>query len=151
MVMFHEQFRECFYRVEQRILGQVYLQGLLSKILRKNVEAIALEYLGDTRVRALQKFITNYRWYDTVMLSKANGMLSDLVATEEGMITLDGSDIAKKGKESVGVARQYCGNTGKFPARWVGFDASFGSDGEFRDAVDSLQMNYLGDHCCPNV
>ena len=215
LVMFHDEYRECFYRVEQSILGQVYLQGLLSKILRKNVEAIAIEYLGGMRVRALQKFITNYRWYDTVMLGKANVMLSDLIATEDGMITLDESDIPKKGKESVGVARQYCGNTGKrdncqagvfvgytsskgyglvdralympeiwfseeyeerwkncqvpedltfktkneigmelikkiidtgiFPARWVGFDASFGSDGEFRDTVDVLQMNYLGD------
>ena len=35
--------------------------------------------------------------------------------------------------------------TGLFPAEWVGFDASFGSDSKFRDAVDSLELKYLGD------
>ncbi len=33
-------------------------------------------------------------------------MLAGLIADENGMITLDGSDIPEKGKESVGVARQ---------------------------------------------
>ncbi|NVM26762.1 MAG: IS701 family transposase [Desulfobacterales bacterium] len=215
LVEFHDEFRDAFCRVEQSILGQYYLQGLLGEIRRKNVEAIALQYLGASRVRALQKFMTNYRWDDAVMLVKANTMLSYLIAEENGMITLDGSDIPKKGNESVGVSRQYCGNTGKtdncqagvfvgytstkgyglidrelympeqwfsekyqerrekcqvpeglrfktknqiglelirkaldeglFPAGWVGFDAGFGSDSKFRDAVDSLQVKYLGD------
>ncbi len=30
-------------------------------------------------------------------------------------------------------------DTGLFPVGWVGFDAGFGSDSKFRDAVDSLQ------------
>jgi len=113
LVGFHNEFRDAFCRVEQRILGQYYLQGLLGEISRKNIEAIALKYLGTSRVRSLQKFVTNYRWDDTVMLARAQAMLSELIAEENGMITLDGSDIPKKGNESVGVARQYCGNTGK--------------------------------------
>jgi len=215
LVEFHDDFRDAFCRVEQRILGQYYLQGLLGNVQRKNVEAIALQYLGTPRVRALQKFMTNYRWNEAVLLAKAQVILSGLIAEENGMITLDGSDIPKKGKESVGVSRQYCGNTGKrdncqagvfvgytsdkgyglidralympkkwftdeyaerrekcqvpeslifktknqiglelirkaldtelFPVGWVGFDAGFGSDSNFRDAVDSLQVNYLGD------
>jgi len=215
LVAFHEEFHDAFCREEQRILGQCYLQGLLGEMRRKNIEAIALKYLGDSRVRSLQKFITNYRWDETVMMARAKAMLSELIAEENAMITLDGSDIPKKGKESVGVARQYCGNTGKtdncqagvfvgytsskgyglierelympeqwfgeeyaerrgkcqvpedlvfktknqiglelirkalgtglFPAEWVGFDAGFGCDSKFRDAVDSLQLNYLGD------
>ena len=108
--------------MEQSILGQYYLQGLLGNIQRKNVEAIALQYLGTSRVRALQKFMTNYRWDDTVMLAKAQAMLSGLIAEENGMITLDGSDIPKKGNESVGVARQYLREYGKdrqLPGRGV--------------------------------
>ena len=215
LVAFHDEFRDAFCRVEQSILGQYYLQGLVGEIRRKNVEAIALQYLGTSRVRSLQKFMTNYRWDDAVMLGKAQAMLSGLIAEENGMLTIDGSDIPKKGNESVGVARQYCGNTGKtdncqagvfigytstkgyglidralympeqwfgeeyaerrkkcqvpddlgfktknqialqliikaldsglFTAGWIGFDAGFGSDSKFRDTVDSLQMNYIGD------
>ena len=103
LVEFHDEFRDAFCRVEQSILGQYYLQGLLGNVQRKNVEAIALQYLGASRVRALQKFMTNYRWDDTVMLAKAQAMLAGIIAEENGMITLDGSDIPKKGKESVGV------------------------------------------------
>ena len=216
LVAFHDEFHDAFCRVEQSILGQCYLQGLLGEMLRrKTIEAIALKYLGASRVRSLQKFITNYRWYDGVILNKANVMLSELIAEKNAMITFDGSDIAKKGDNSVGVARQYCGNTGKtdncqagvfvgytsskgyglierelympeqwfsedyaerrlkcqvpedlvfktknqigleliskvlasglFPAEWVGFDAGFGCDSKFRDAVDSLELKYLGD------
>ncbi|MHA1962704.1 MAG: IS701 family transposase [Candidatus Thorarchaeota archaeon] len=215
LVAFHDEFRDAFCRVEQSILGQYYLQGLLGEIRRKNVEAMALKYLEASRVRSLQKFMTNYRWDDTVLLAKAQAMLSELIAEEKGMISLDGSDIPKKGNESVGVAIQYCGNTGKtdkcqagvfvgytstkgyglierelymperwfsedyaerrakcqvpedlvfktknqiglelirkildtklFPAEWVGFDASFGCDSKFRDAVESLELKYLGD------
>ncbi len=36
-------------------------------------------------------------------------------------------------------------DTGLFPVGWVGFDAGFSNDSKFRDAVDSLQVNYLGD------
>ena len=36
-------------------------------------------------------------------------------------------------------------DTELFPVGWVGFDAGFGSDSKFRDAVDSLRVNYLGD------
>lgn len=215
LVVFHNEFDEAFSRVEQGVLGQCYLQGLLGEVRRKNVEAMAIQYLGSSRVRALQSFMTSYRWDDLGMLRKAQGMLAELIAEENGMITLDESDMPKKGKESVGVARQYCGNTGKrdncqagvflgytstkgyglldralympeawftaeyeerrkkcrvpedlefqtknqigiglignaleaqlFPSGWVGFDASFGSDSKFRDAVDSLGTKYLGD------
>ena len=215
LVAFHEEFHDAFCREEQRILGQYYLQGLLGDVRRKNIEAIALKYLGASRVRSLQKFITNYRWDDTVIMAKAQAILSELIGEENGMITLDGSDIPKKGNKSVGVARQYCGNTGKrdncqagvfvgytsskgyglierelyipeqwfseeyaercrkcqvpadlmfktknqigleligkvldtnlFPAEWVGFDAGFGCDSNFRDAVDSMELMYLGD------
>jgi len=215
LVLFHSEFDEAFIRVEQSILGQYYLQGLLGDIERKNVEAIAVQYLDVSRVRSLQSFMTSYRWDDLVMLRKAQVMAAELIAEKDGMITLDESDMPKKGKESVGVGRQYCGNTGKtdncqagvflgytsskgyglldralympkawftdeykdrrakcqvpedlefrtknqiglelikkaleegvFSAGWVGFDASFGADSTFRDAVDSLEIKYLGD------
>ena len=64
-------------------------------------------------VRSLQKFMTNYRWDEDLMLRKIENMLAELISTGDGMITLDSSEIIKKGNESVGVARQYCGCLGK--------------------------------------
>lgn len=115
LVSFHNNFNSCFYRIEQHVLGQCYLKGLLSDIERKNIESIALRYFdaNSNEVRSLQKFMTNYRWDEDLMLRKCQTMLADLIASGDGMITIDSSEIPKKGKESVGVARQYCGNIGK--------------------------------------
>ena len=115
LVSFHNEFNDCFYRIEQHVLGWTYLKGLLSNIERKNVEAIALRYLGadPNEVRSLQKLMTDYRWYDNVMLRKIQARAADLLFEKEGMITVDSSEFPKKGNESVGVARQYCGTLGK--------------------------------------
>jgi len=44
---------------------------------------------------------------------KNETLLSPLIADSQGMINVDSSEFIKKGKESVGVARQYCGAIGK--------------------------------------
>jgi hypothetical protein len=51
LVEFHQLFRDCFLRPQQRLLGLGYLRGLLSDIQRKNIEAIALAFGGETKVR----------------------------------------------------------------------------------------------------
>lgn len=113
LISFHRDFKDSFYRTEQRILGICYLTGLLSNIERKNVEAIALKYLGPERVRSLQMFMTSFRWDEDLLLRRHQELLSELIASDDAMITVDSSECPKKGKESVGVAHQYCGNLGK--------------------------------------
>ncbi|MCJ7752650.1 MAG: IS701 family transposase [Armatimonadetes bacterium] len=113
LVEFHDLFRDCFRRPEPRLLGQTYLTGLLSDIGRKNVEKIALTFSGPTSVRCLQNFLSRYPWSDELMLERYQGLFAQTVGEEDGMYTIDASEMEKKGKESVGVARQYCGHAGK--------------------------------------
>ncbi len=180
----------------------------------KSAEPIALTFLDENGVRPLQQFLKSHRWDDGAMLGMHHVLLADAISSPEGMLTVDSSEFAKKGKESVGVARQYCGALGKvdncqsgifvgyssekgygllasrlylperwftkeyedrrtfnlvpeacvfqtkpeiaaelidaldktklFPAKWIGCDATFGSDGHFLEALPKDKYYFAG-------
>jgi SRSO17 transposase len=64
-------------------------------------------------VRCQQNFLSRYLWDDTLMLERHQSLLGEAIGQQDGMLTVDSSEIAKKGKESVGVSRQHCGSLGK--------------------------------------
>lgn len=113
LVGFHEQFSHYYGRREHHRLGLAYLRGLLSNLGRKTAEGIALLLMEPGSVRDQQRFITNYIWDHEGMLQQYQRSLSELICFSDGMINVDSSEFVKKGSESVGVARQYCGNIGK--------------------------------------
>lgn len=214
LVQFHGQFQKCFGRKEQRRLGLAYISGLLSNKEAKSIGPIALEFLDEKSVRPLQQFMKSHRWDHEAMQRSHQALLADSISSPDGMITVDSSEFAKKGKESVGVARQYCGALGKvdncqsgvfvgysskkgygllsgrlympeswfskeqeerrkfnlvpeeivfqtkpeiagdiidkidktnlFPAKWIGCDATFGSDWEFLEALPEGKYYFAG-------
>jgi SRSO17 transposase len=113
LVQFHAQFQACFGRVEHRRLGLAYLAGLLSNTAAKSVEPIALAFLDVHAVRPLQRFLKSYGWDDAAMAVTHQALLAQTLAEPDGMLTVDSCEFPKKGTESVGVARQYCGAVGK--------------------------------------
>jgi SRSO17 transposase len=113
LVKFHEEFHHCYGRIEHHRLGLAYLSGLMSNKGAKSVEPIALDFLGKGGVRPLQRFMKNCRWDHEEMELKNQITLSETISDPDGMITTDSCENVKKGKESVGVARQYCGCMGK--------------------------------------
>ena len=113
LIRFHQQFHECYRRLEHHRLGLAYFSGLLSNLEAKSVEPIALAFLDDQTVRPLQQFLKVGRWNHEEMETKHQILLGDSLSSPKGMITADSSEFPKKGKESVGVARQYCGARGK--------------------------------------
>jgi len=110
---FHAQFQACFGRIEHRRLGLAYLAGLLSTTDAKSVEPIALAFLDADAVRPLQRFLKSYRWDPAAMEATHQALLAETIAAPDGMLTVDSCEFPKKGTESVGVARQYCGARGK--------------------------------------
>ena len=89
------------------------VQGLLSDLKRKSIEPIALAFEGADSVRILTKFMSDTKWNEDDMKKAYQKELADMLSADGGMITGDDTCFPKKGRNSVGVARQYCGNTGK--------------------------------------
>jgi len=110
---FHSLFEKGFNRIEQKDLSLCYLQGLLSKLDRKSIEPIAIELRGTNAVRNLQRFLSEYKWDEEFIAQRHKEEVSKLLAQPDGVFSIDSSEFLKKGKESVGVSRQYCGRYGK--------------------------------------
>ena len=119
LATYHARFAPLFARREQRAWAAVYLRGLLmADVPRKNVEAMALRLLGAgaqaaRHVRALQQFIGEGAWEDTVILAEHHRFVAETLGEPDGVLILDGSDVPKRGVHSAGVAAQWCGATGK--------------------------------------
>src|SRR2546426_177143 len=52
---------------------------------------------------------------------------ADTILRDDGVLTLDGSDLLKKGKESIGVKGQYRGAVGRHAHRQAGVFLSYAS------------------------
>jgi SRSO17 transposase len=128
LVEFHQQFHAHFGRIEHQRLGLAYISGLMSNCQAKSVEPIALEFLNKSSVRSLQMFMKNYRWDHHGIQRAHQSMLAQMIGRSDGMITVDSCEFPKKGKESVGVARQYCGPLGKVENCQSGVFVGYSSD-----------------------
>lgn len=110
---FHQQFSHCFKREEQRLISLAYLKGLASDLEAKSAEPIALRYLDEKGVRNTQHFLTAGKWDVENLQLEHQLKLAEKISAEDGMFTIDSSENPKKGNDSAGVARQYCGRVGK--------------------------------------
>jgi len=123
---FHEQFRDCFMRSEPREHFWLYMAGQFSPLERKSIEPIALQ-VEDGNVRAMQRFVSDVVWDEKLMLREYHALVDEDMGDPEGVLMFDESGFAKKGDDSVGVARQYCGRTGKVDNCQVGVFAAYAS------------------------
>lgn len=124
--VFHEQFRDGFLRSEPREHFFNYLVGQFSALERKSIEPMALEVEGGN-VRGMQRFISHDVWKEDAMRQTYHGLVADEMGDPDGVLMFDESGFVKKGKESVGVARQYCGSLGKVENCQVGVFAAYAS------------------------
>jgi len=124
---FHEQFADCFKRSESREHFLKYMVGQFSALERKSIEPIALA-VKDGNVRALQRFVSDAPWDDERMISKYRSLVNDDLGSTDGALVFDESGFVKKGQDSIGVARQYCGTIGKVDNCQVGVYAAYVSE-----------------------
>jgi SRSO17 transposase len=123
---FHTRFRDCFRRSEPREHFFRYMVGQFSTLERKSVEPIAVQTEA-TSIRAMQRTLSEVPWNDARMRHTYHQLVADDMGEPDGIIIVDESGFPKKGKASVGVARQYCGTLGKVDNCQVGVFAAYAS------------------------
>src|SRR5262249_53314118 len=115
---FLHPFVDALRSPEQRTNAQHYVQGLLSDLGSKDVESIA--YLHDRERQGLQKFIGQADWDHQALLTELARQVGAKLGEADGVLVFDPSAFSKKGTESVGVQRQWCGRLGKIDNCQVG-------------------------------
>jgi SRSO17 transposase len=124
----HGHFAICFGRRECQEHALKYLRGLLLAEGRKSVEPMALVFGGPpesevqikrNNVLAWQRFLTVSPWEAQAVQREIQAVFNEefVPTAREWAIgtvgVIDGSSFVKRGSQSVGVQRQWCGRLGK--------------------------------------
>jgi SRSO17 transposase len=116
---------ECYLDHLCEVLGHVdriaglkdYCRGLMLPIARKSVEPLAacsdpLHIVA--KHQSLHHFVAKSPWSDTAVMGRVRDWAMPTLGLDDGCYwIIDDTGFPKKGKHSVGVARQYCGQLGK--------------------------------------
>jgi SRSO17 transposase len=120
---FLQPYVEVLLSPEQQTNARHYVQGLLSDLESKDAESIA--YLHDRERQGLQKFIGQAPWDHRPLVGVLTRQVDAELGEPDAVLVLDPSAFPKKGTESVGVQRQWCGRLGKTDNCQVGVYLGF--------------------------
>ena len=115
LAAYHALYAPLLQRRELQAQSLWYLAGLLSAERRKSVARMVLHQRGadSNAVRTAQLFVSQRRWPDGPLLQRHWEEVAQSLGHAEGVLIVDGRDFRQQGRESVGVARQYCGELGQ--------------------------------------
>jgi SRSO17 transposase len=134
LAAFLRLFNGCFGRREGRDLLWVYVKGQLSDLKRKTAEAIALN--ARKAPRTLQRFLESIKWDEEELRDRCQEIVAKDHAHPDAIGVVDESGVAKSGKQTVGVGRQWLGSKGKVDNGVVGVHLSYAAPG-FQCLLDS--------------
>ncbi len=124
---FHSEFKDCFARSEPRDNFFKYMVGQFSKdIERKSIEPIALKVV-DAQVRPMQRLVSDVIWDNRKIIQKYRSMVNEDLGDPNGVLIFDETGFVKKGDDSAGVGKQYCGTLGKVENCQVGVFTAYAS------------------------
>jgi SRSO17 transposase len=108
----HGRIAQRFARSEARKRAKRYLLGLLGRIERKNGWQMA-EAIGDPDPQGVQRLLNAAKWDAGAVRDDLRHFVVEYLGDEvSGVLIVDDTGFLKKGKKSVGVARQYTGTAG---------------------------------------
>ena len=143
---FFSHFAHLFKRSESRFCARDYVRGLLADVRRKNCWQVA-EAMGLDDPQAMQRLLYEAQWDDRAVRRKLREVMVTELGYQPGVGVIDESGFVKKGEQSVGVQRQWCGRLGKVEncqvAVFLGYVTAFGS--AFLDSELYLPQSWCED------
>jgi len=127
LTQYLQRYLPWFYRKEQRTNARIVIEGLLSGLERKTCEPIARQH-GVQR-KPVQFFVGNGAWDDEAVMAELRGHVRQELGDPNAVLVVDASAFAKKGTESCGVKRQWCGRLGKVENCQVGMFLCYAAPG----------------------
>ena len=125
LAFFLHRYLPRFFRREHRELVPTLLAGKLSDLERKTAEPIARQ-AGRHR-KPVQHFVGAGKWDDEAVVAELRQHVGEELGVPDGVLILDGSAFPKKGNDSCGAARQWCGRLGKLDNCQVGVFVGYAS------------------------
>lgn len=115
-----------FRRAEPRRQVGLLLEGLIGAVERKNGWQLA-EYAGDGAPWRMQALLGRTIWDEEKARDICRDYVVERLGDPSGVLVLDETGFIKKGKHSVGVARQYSGAAGRIENCQIGVFLSYAS------------------------
>ena len=120
------RYLPLFPRREHRENARIVIEGLLGGLERKTAEPIARAH-GVQR-KPIQAFVGCGAWDDEAVMAEVRRHTAQEMSNPHGVLILDPSAFAKKGTESCGVKRQWCGRLGKVENCQLGVFLAYATD-----------------------
>jgi SRSO17 transposase len=115
-----------FGRAEARRAAEAFIEGLLSPAERKTGWMLA-EQAGLERPYRIQSLLGRSVWRADALRDRVRDYVAQALGDEAGVLVIDETGFLKKGRHSVGVARQYSGTAGRVENCQVGVFAAYAS------------------------
>lgn len=132
---------EAYLRTYDALLGRRrnrehfhrFARGQLGPIERKSLEPIA--DAEGANPRTLQFFFSRYKWDEGGVRAQLHQKVASQYSGPGGVFVIDETSDAKKGEHTAGVARQYCGESGKIDNCIVTVHVAYARD-DFHALID---------------
>jgi SRSO17 transposase len=121
-----ERLGELFGRADARRQANLYLEGLLSAVERKNGWQLA-EQIGDARPWRTQRVLSRTLWAADAARDRCREYVVEHLGAADGVLVIDETGFLKKGRKSAGVARQYSGTAGRIENCQIGVFLAYAS------------------------
>jgi SRSO17 transposase len=133
LAAFVRRFQRCIKTAPSRRHFKVYVGGQVSDLPRKSVEPMALQ--AGVPPRTLQEFLGLHRWDEAAVRREVQQSVQRQHGDPNAIAVIDETGNRKKGDQTAGVQRQYCGASGKTDNCVITVHLGFASE-DFHTLVD---------------